>query len=214
MSLWHQTFVLFDGGTRNQLEPFVDQHLGVAHCRHLINASAALLLQKVTPISLVCRPIRLGCALSHGGRGLLGLLQCNGGAQGVCAVCFCVEGSLEASAREWCWWPRFMLALDLSFLEKSLAEAGVLAKGDCSVSPRVSSVTGVILGPLAITVPRKQAFTLRPMHQWQWGGVAKRFHLHTGFHLPPQRPNLNHHHQHREQTFPFPNCHLCHSHKN
>lgn len=63
-----------------------------------------------------------------------------------------------------------MLALDLSFLEKSLAEAGVLAKGDCSVSPRVSSVTGVILGPLAITVPRKQAFTLRPMHQWQWGG--------------------------------------------
>lgn len=86
MSLGRQTFVLFEEGTRNQIEPFVDQHLGIAHCRHLISACAALLLQKAALISLVCKLIRLGCALSHGSQGLLGLCPVMEGPK-VCVLC-------------------------------------------------------------------------------------------------------------------------------
>ena len=100
MSLGHQTFVLFEEGTRNQIEPFVDQHLGVAHCRHLISACAALLLQKAALISLSVQADQTGLCLISWEPRTPGSLPCDGGAQGVCAVCFCVEGSLEASARE------------------------------------------------------------------------------------------------------------------
>lgn len=115
MSLWYQTFVLFSEGTRNQA-----QHLGLVHNRHLIHARVNL-LQKASPISLVCKQTVLClCPRKRGARG---------GCEETCGVCFCAQVETSDHIPCWCWftfsrvgpcWLWFIWCL------KGKTEAGVL----------------------------------------------------------------------------------------